>query len=59
MKKSELRQIIREELYKELGKTLTEDQKSNIQSEMKELLEKAKIESKRITQLMRKKGYNV
>ena len=62
MKKSELRQIIKEEISKILNQSvenLSESQKLNVQQEMDQLLEDGKIRLKKIQQLMKQKGYEI
>ena len=51
MKKSELKQIIKEEIYKILNQSvenLSESQKLNVQQEMDQLLEDGKIRLKKM-----------
>ena len=62
MKKSELRQLIKEEIYKILNQSvenLSESQKLNVQQEMDQLLEDGKIRLKKIQQSMKSKGYEI
>ena len=62
MKKSELKQIIKEEIYKILNQSvenLSESQKLNVQQEMDQLLEDGKIRLKKIQQSMKSKGYEI
>jgi len=59
MDKKRLKQIIKEEVWMEYGKTLTEAQKDKIRLEMDELIEKGKIISARIKQSMIDAGYKV
>lgn len=63
MKKSELRQIIKEEINKTIKErfqgNLSESQKLSTQQEMNQLLEDGKIRLKKIQQSMKSKGYEI
>lgn len=63
MKKSELRQIIKEEINKTIKErfqgNLSESQKLSTQQEMNQLLEDRKIRLKKIQQSMKSKGYEI
>jgi len=62
MKKSELRQLIKEEIYKILNQSvenLSESQKLNVQQEMKSLMSDILESNKKVKQLMKQKGYEI
>lgn len=55
MKKSKLKQIIKEEI----SKVLFESQKLNTQQEMKNLMSDILESNKKVKQLMKQKGYEI
>jgi len=59
MKKSELHQIIKEEISKILDKNIFESKKLQIQKEMSEHVKRGGEKLKNIQNLMRKKGYKI
>jgi len=63
MNKSELRQIIKEEINKAIKErfqyNLSESQKLNTQQEMKNLMNDILESNKKVKQLMKQKGYEI